>query len=146
MILVTLQRMLPVAYLSCLNYSYYTDFWDEYFFGLCATFKKINSFLVIICMTVHRHISSYKLFMFLMLRIVNWQMISNLDHVIFFLPLDWITITFSEPEKNIKYSIHARLHLWEYGHFPGRNIYSPNLYLDKNYLPVCFHKANIRMA
>lgn len=50
-------------------------------------------------MAVHWHISSYKLFMFLMVRIVNWQMISNLDHMLFFLPLDWISITFSEPEK-----------------------------------------------
>lgn len=71
MILMTLQRKLNIAYSSCLNYSYYSDF----FFCLHAAFHKIDSFLVIICMTVHCHISSYKLPMVLMLKIVNWQIL-----------------------------------------------------------------------
>jgi len=57
-------------------------------------FKKIDSFKVIFCMAVPWHISFYKLFMFLMLRIVNQQMISNLNHMLFFLPLHWISINF----------------------------------------------------
>lgn len=107
MVSVTLQRMLNIAYSNCLNYSYYSDFRDEYLFCLRAAFFKIDSFffLVIICMALHWHISSYKLFMFLMLRTVNWQVIRNLDHVLFFLPLDWISITCLEAEErtsNIK--------------------------------------------
>lgn len=82
MLLVPLQRMLSIVYSGCLNYSYYSDFWDEY--CLCVAFKIKDSFSAIICMAVQWHISSYKLFMFLMLRIVNSQMISNLDHMLFF--------------------------------------------------------------
>lgn len=45
MISVTLQKMLNVAYSNCLNYSYYSDYRDEYFFLLTYRFKKTYSFL-----------------------------------------------------------------------------------------------------
>lgn len=97
MISVTLQRMPNIAYLSCLNYSYYRDFGDEYIFCLHPAFLKIDSFSVIICMVVHWDILLCKLFIFIMLRIFNWWMISNVDQMLFFLfflTLDWISIFF----------------------------------------------------
>lgn len=96
-------------------------------------------------MVVHWDILLCKLFIFMMLRIFNWWMISNVDQMLFFLffllliGLVYFFFYFflSQKRRNVKYLIHARLPLWENSHFPGRNIHPLNLYLNKTYLPVC---------